>query len=497
MRIEIAVPPRRMRAGIVALARRLQRDGHATRVALVDDAEPAIPGLDLLLLLERLLYGPPRRDGLAPAGRSEAMFEGGADLVIDLTAGGRAAGAPTLAPTFDAVRGETAALSALLEGRAPIVAIVFRAGDTPPREAARGLPALEAPHRLRESRNRLEARVNDLLAQAVGRIAAGAPLGPAPRAAAPAAGSVARFALAQIAASLSRKLQRLSEGGEAWRVAWRRANGDEVRRTLAWPDAPYALLPDDGARYYADPFVFVRDGETFVFVEECPYATGRGLISVFTIAADGAVGAPRPVLEAPFHLSYPFVFEHAGAIYMAPESAAVNRLQLYRAERFPDVWVPEGALLDGVAAADATLVHHGGRWRLFATVANDGQSDWDSLAIFCADRLDGPWRSHPANPALIDARQARSAGRFFERDGRLYRPAQDCAGGYGAALALCGVDRLDDDGFAQTIEARLAPPGRAWRGVHTLNDAGGLEVIDLLGPRRAGATTVAPAATRG
>ena len=209
------------------------------------------------------------------------------------------------------------------------------------------------------------------------------------------------------------------------------------------------------------------------------------MISVFTVSPDGIASAPRPVLETPYHLSYPFVFERDGVVYMMPESCAANRLELYRAERFPDVWVRETILLDGIVVADATLLEASGTLWVFATLGQDGHSDWDSLGLFRADGLTGPWTPHPKNPVLIDASQARSGGRVFERDGRLYRPTQDCSTGYGAGLALCAIDRLDESDYAQSVSARLvARPGQGFHGVHTLNDAAGVEVIDLLGPRR-------------
>ena len=120
----------------------------------------------------------------------------------------------------------------------------------------------------------------------------------------------------------------------------------------------------------------------------------------------------------------------------------------------------------------------------FASVAEEGTSSWDTLALFHAPRLAGPWTAHPANPVLVDAATARPAGMMFTRDGALLRPAQDCTAGYGSALTLCRVDRLDRDGYAQTLAARLvARPDWPREGVHTLNAAGGLEVIDCCGWR--------------
>jgi hypothetical protein len=191
------------------------------------------------------------------------------------------------------------------------------------------------------------------------------------------------------------------------------------------------------------------------------------------------------MLEQPYHMSYPFGFAENGAIWMIPETSANRTIELYRAERFADVWVRHAVLVDGVVAADATIVTHAGRRWLFASLAEAGGSSWDSLGLFHAPSLLGPWTPHPSNPVVIDVRAARPGGMLFTREGRLFRPAQDCSRDYGSGLTLCEVTRLDPDGYEQHIVRQLAarPDWRA-DGAHTLNDAGGLEVIDCVGWRR-------------
>jgi hypothetical protein len=114
-----------------------------------------------------------------------------------------------------------------------------------------------------------------------------------------------------------------------------------------------------------------------------------------------------------------------------------------------------------------------GAWR-------DGTGGYsDSLAIFYAERLFGPWLPHASNPVLIDRASARPAGNFVTRNGRLWRPVQDCANGYGAALGLAEILELTPTTFRQVVRHSLRP-GPAWPGrkLHTLNRCGELEVID-------------------
>jgi hypothetical protein len=63
-------------------------------------------------------------------------------------------------------------------------------------------------------------------------------------------------------------------------------------------------VADDRRRFYADPFPIVKDGRTYLFVEDFEHRLGRGVISAVAFDDSGPVGNPRPVLETEFHLSY-------------------------------------------------------------------------------------------------------------------------------------------------------------------------------------------------
>jgi hypothetical protein len=116
---------------------------------------------------------------------------------------------------------------------------------------------------------------------------------------------------------------------------------------------------------------------------------------------------------------------------------------------------------------------------MLATVRGETGSYSDVLHAWSADQPAGPWRPHRRNPLLVDIASARPAGHVVCRGGNLIRPVQDCRDGYGAALGLARITRLDDDGFAQSVDTVLRP-GPAWPGrrLHTLNRTGRLECID-------------------
>jgi hypothetical protein len=256
------------------------------------------------------------------------------------------------------------------------------------------------------------------------------------------------------------------------------ADGDGIRTDFSG-FRPLVPPPD---RYWADPFVLERGGRSYVFVEEKLRAAGRGYIACLTLDREGGILEEQVVLQRPYHLSYPFVFEHQGETYMLPESAQNRTLDVYRCARFPGAWEYAGTLMRDVYLVDATLLEHAGRWWLFANRKDPGGSSWDRLHLFHADSpLSDRWTAHPRNPVVDDLRSARPAGRIFAHRGGLIRPSQDCSRRYGYALKFNRILKLDEREYSEQTEAALVPP-RAGRviGTHTWNSAGGLTVIDTL-----------------
>jgi hypothetical protein len=254
------------------------------------------------------------------------------------------------------------------------------------------------------------------------------------------------------------------------------------RRTAAHRfDDPsdYRLMPCPKDRFYADPFLFEKDSKTFLFFEDFRYAEGQAVISYCEIGSDGLPGSPVEVLRCPYHLSYPFVFEHEGEIYMIPETRGNQRVELYRATSFPTTWTSEAVLLNDIHAVDATIQKIHGKYWMFAGVSNGKYSNSDELCIFFADALRGPWTPHPNNPVLSDVRRARPAGVLFYDDGRLIRPSQDCGKAYGYALVFSEVLTLTGTEYEERQINRIEPGLIAGCiGTHTYNRTEQFEVVD-------------------
>jgi hypothetical protein len=283
-----------------------------------------------------------------------------------------------------------------------------------------------------------------------------------------------------LAKDAARKLYRLCCHSPYWRIGWRKVStANDVWSNRNLGGVSWNILNDPIDRFYADPVPFYWNSRDYLFFEDFDYKTQKGIISVVVFGNDGEPGEVIPVLEEPWHLSYPFIIEVDGDIWMIPEASLSGKISAYRATNFPFSWEPHTSLVCDVEAADATIVKKDNKYWMFA-VTREGVGGYsDTLAIWSANTLLGPWQAHNSNPVVVNDRTARPAGNMIWRDGNLYRPTQDCRNGYGAGLNLARVTKLDDDGFEQVIEASLSPdPSWPGRKLHTLNGNGHIEVID-------------------
>lgn len=456
---------------------RLSEAGHRLAVRHAGPPPPGDGGLGAIMAIERRRYP---ESLVLPAAPPEERA-GGADLVVDLTGAEPAGAVPVLSLSFAGQRRLHAGLAQMLRLKRP-PEIVARLDGVP---VGRARPMIGDRLWLSRASSDYLAGAVSLVKQCVGRFASGRllPL-PQPIPEEPQRRGrdlLVRYIPHLLGGIVGRRAHKLLNRPFYWQTAYRRVDGPGVAEA-AGGGGPFALLPDDGARFFADPFVIERGGEIWLFVEEYPYATGKGVISAARLGDDGHFEAPRPVLEEPHHLSYPQVFESGGEVWMIPEGSAARQVVLYRAARFPDRWVREAVLVDGKEISDATLLEQDGRFWLFGTERRCRGNASDTMVAYSADRLTGPWLPHPMNPILIDLGAARPGGAFIRRDGRTFLPVQDGTLGYGGGLGLAELLRLD----SETVE--FAPPrpvgtGGSWkrRGIHTLNRAGGIEVIDSAG----------------
>jgi len=269
---------------------------------------------------------------------------------------------------------------------------------------------------------------------------------------------------------------------DIWRVGVLEAPIQAVALAGGLHQAKVRWLPEEPSyTFLADPFGLWRDGRLHLFAEAYDYRTRHGVIDHLELDADFRPVSRSTVIREPWHLSYPSVFEADGETWMAPEAFRSGTFTLYRAKRFPDVWEPAVKIAFDTPAIDPTFFQWEGRWWCAYSPDGTQQDKQGKLHLAYADRLDGPWTTHPGNPVRIDLASSRPGGTPFLHDGRLYLPVQDCTRTYGGDLRLLAVNVLTPDRFEAEATPILKGPADAGRytgGRHTLAACGPVTLID-------------------
>ena len=244
------------------------------------------------------------------------------------------------------------------------------------------------------------------------------------------------------------------------------------------------LPPKD--RFWADPFILRKNGNYYIFIEELMYATNKGHISVIVMDDKGNYTEPTKVLEKDYHLSYPFLIEENGELYMIPESIENRTIELYKCTNFPSTWELEKVLINNIAAADSTIIFKDGKYWLFANVIRNEGASLDELFLFYSDTLISEyWTPHPQNPIISDVKQSRPAGNFFTYKDKLYRPSQNCSKRYGYGMKINEVMELTETNYEERVVDSIFPNwDKSLLATHTLNSVNNLTVIDAVMKRR-------------
>ena len=228
---------------------------------------------------------------------------------------------------------------------------------------------------------------------------------------------------------------------------------------------------------FADPFIY-RVGENTIelFVEQIFFWHKNARLAKLTVdRQSGLLLQCTPILQLDTHLSYPFIIRRNGKIYVMPENVASGRLDLYeydeRSEKLrylhPVIHMP---------LADATIVEWNNSYYLFATKKGTDNSD---LYIWVSEEIFTGYRPICGKPVKSDLTGSRMAGAFWRHKGRLFRPAQDCNGGFGKGILVYEITDLSVHGYKEQLIECFYPSDPYYNaGIHTLNYHQDIGVID-------------------
>lgn len=184
---------------------------------------------------------------------------------------------------------------------------------------------------------------------------------------------------------------------DEWIIAVRKRGEEQFR-----------VIPNTLRYWCADPFVKDIDGHTFILFEMYDRLKGKGLIGYRKF--DGIKwGKPKVLIEDATHLSYPFVYEENGKMYIMPESNRAGHL--YRVELSltdGELTISNKTVLKTGRYADTTRLEFVRKTYYFTTpIIKDNVSE---LKIYC----DG-FESDVKIDSRIDSTNARMGGRVHYR----------------------------------------------------------------------------------
>lgn len=226
----------------------------------------------------------------------------------------------------------------------------------------------------------------------------------------------------------------------------------------------------------ADPFLFVKNNRLYLFYEEKGLLTD-GVLKMMWTEDLKTWSEPVIVLKEKYHLSFPYVFEEDGKVYMIPESALDNSIRLYEAANdelteFRFVKKLVTAPMDKkitMGYGDSCIYKKDERYYLFTQLCYD--DGINTLELFVSNKLDGDYKPHPANPIQNNMKTGRNAGSVMELEDKVYRFAQDCTVHYGDNVNISEIKEISSDTYREDMIQDNIYPSRGFYvcGGHQLN----------------------------
>lgn len=207
--------------------------------------------------------------------------------------------------------------------------------------------------------------------------------------------------------------------------------------------------------FQADPFMIVKGDELFLFYE-FQHWDDPGYIVMTKTSDLKNWSKPITVLKEPFHLSFPYVFEDNGKIYMIPESQEDDSIRLYQANEGLTSFSYVRTMLmqereNGIHYnfCDNHIYKKNGIYYLFTSY----QKNWlyYQELYFTGDLLNGTFKKHPQSPICTSNEFGRNGGSLIQYGDRLLRVTQDCHQNYGDNISLFEITKLNESYYEEKL----------------------------------------------
>jgi hypothetical protein len=226
----------------------------------------------------------------------------------------------------------------------------------------------------------------------------------------------------------------------------------------------------------ADPFLFVK-GKTLYLFYESQRSGEKGIIRMMKTDNMNNWTTPVTVLQESFHLSFPFVFDCCGEVFMIPESQEADSIRLYKGNSDLTHFSMERVLMTkqrtvdvDFSFCDSHLLKKDGVFYLFTSVAYNWTYHLE--LYYTDDFLHHDFVKHPASPIYKGNDFGRSGGSIIHLDGNYYRISQNCSKSYGGNISVHRITALDVNLYTEELCDKdiIEVGGKIYRdGGHQLN----------------------------
>lgn len=255
-------------------------------------------------------------------------------------------------------------------------------------------------------------------------------------------------------------------------------NGNSILNDIK---SPFTVIKDSYRYWTADPFLFKKDDEYFLFFEMFDRLKRKGLLGCRKVS-EKSIGKMHIIYECDHHMSYPFIYEENETIYIIPECAESGELFRLKCIDFPYKWEKDIVYTKDHLVDTTPFDYNGKRYYFSERVIKP--HTFDRLDVFYESENNLVELSS-GNPVKTDFSTARCAGKLFKYGDMLIRPSQDCSETYGSKLNFNRIVKLSANEYDEellttvTADSIILNSDKNYNGIHTYNSLDNIEVIDL------------------
>lgn len=236
-----------------------------------------------------------------------------------------------------------------------------------------------------------------------------------------------------------------------------------------------AQLLDKKYTFQADPFIIEKEEKLYVFYEAFSFLNSKGILRCRVLNPN--LEEIEDVKLEGFddlncHLSFPFLFNLDGNLFMIPESSERKEVILFQSTAFPTRWEKVKVLIPDAEFTDNIFFTLDNACYLISTTLDN------EMVIHTAETILGEWKKITPSLKLCNLHH-RGAGTPYFINNKNYILTQECnAEIYGKSVFIKELINLTPQNFEEKLVANISPTINQSVGIHTLNFSNSYIVYD-------------------